>query len=107
MLRAPAPSAARGEVGATAPKPATAPGVPVIPPAAAEPLPAASNTGATVPAASEGKRVFLQLGAFRSRENAEGFLGRLKPQADWLALQIRSSDGLYRVEAGPYASQTE
>ena len=53
--------------------------------------------------------VYIQFGAFRSRENAESLLGRLRQQWGWLAarLQIHPRDGLYRVHAGPYASQTE
>ena len=48
-----------------------------------------------------------QLGAFGSRENAEGFLGRLKAQAEWLTLQVFPRDGLFRVQAGPYVDQNE
>jgi rare lipoprotein A len=53
--------------------------------------------------------VYLQLGAFGSRENAEGFLTRAKVQFDWLAdrLQVREREGLYRVHVGPYANPGE
>ena len=51
--------------------------------------------------------MYVQLGAFALRENADGFLARVKSQADWLALQIVSRDGVHRVQAGPYASQDE
>jgi rare lipoprotein A len=52
---------------------------------------------------------YLQLGAFGSRENAESFLARVRAQADWIAarLHIHARDGLFRVHAGPYASQSE
>jgi rare lipoprotein A len=38
--------------------------------------------------------------------NAETYLARLQAQADWLAgtLRIHHGDGLFRVQAGPYAS---
>jgi rare lipoprotein A len=53
--------------------------------------------------------MFLQLAAFGSRDNAENYLARLRAQIDWLAsvLQVYVKDGLYRVHAGPYASQAE
>jgi len=82
-------------------KPAPAPVVetaalppPPPPPAAATPAPAA--TGGT----------WLQFGAFGVQANAETYLVRLQSQADWLAgsLRIHHNDGIYRVQAGPYAS---
>jgi rare lipoprotein A len=53
--------------------------------------------------------VYLQLAAFGSRENAESYLARAKVQFEWLAerLQVRAREGLYRVQAGPYASGAE
>ena len=50
--------------------------------------------------------VYLQLGAFGSRENAESYLARAKVQFDWLAerLQVRAREGLFRVHAGPYVN---
>jgi rare lipoprotein A len=53
--------------------------------------------------------VYLQLAAFGSRENAESYLARAKVQFEWLAerLQVRAREGLFRVQAGPYASATD
>lgn len=67
-----------------------------LPPQA--PAPAAAASG-----------VYLQLGAFGSRENAESYLARLRAQAEWLAdrLQVLLRDGYYRVHAGPYDSTGE
>ena len=50
--------------------------------------------------------VWLQLGAFGSRENAESYLARAKVQFEGLGerLQVRTRDGLFRVHAGPYAN---
>jgi rare lipoprotein A len=61
------------------------------------------------PASADAGGVYLQLGAFGSRENAENFLARMKIQIDWLAaaLHIFSRDGLYRVRAGPYPREAE
>lgn len=54
-------------------------------------------------------RVYLQLGAFGSRENAESFLVRAKAQVEWLAqlLQLIPRDGMYRIHAGPYSTAAE
>lgn len=53
--------------------------------------------------------VYLQLGAFGSRENAESYLARAKVQVEWLAerLHVLPREGLFRVHAGPYASPAE
>lgn len=53
--------------------------------------------------------MFLQLGAFGSRDNADNYLARLRSQVDWLApaLHVYRKDGLFRVHAGPYENQAE
>lgn len=83
----------------TAPAPVveTAALPPPPPPAAA--TPATATTGGT----------WLQFGAFGVQANAETYLARLQSQADWLAgsLRIHHNDGIYRVQAGPYASEAE
>jgi rare lipoprotein A len=74
------------------------------PPAPPTPAPAP----ASVPMMSEAGRYYLQLGAFGSKENAENFLARIQAQlgaAD--NLRIHARDQLYRVHAGPYASQAD
>jgi rare lipoprotein A len=57
------------------------------------------------PAPSAG--IFLQLGAFGSRENAEDFLGKMRVELEDLGVpqQIFARDNLYRVQAGPYADR--
>jgi rare lipoprotein A len=100
VIAAPPPNAARPPAKAES-------GSPAISPAAAEPLPAAAAPAPHVPVTTEGGRVYLQLGAFASRENAESYLAHLKAQADWLTLQIFPGDGLFRVQAGPYVDQNE
>jgi rare lipoprotein A len=73
------------------------------------PLPAASANAPPVPVTTDAGGVYLQLGAFGSRENAENFLARMKLQIEWLAaaLHVFSRDGLYRVHAGPYPREAE
>ena len=83
-------------VGAAA---ATGP-VPDIPP---------TVSSAPDPVTSDASGIYLQLGAFGSRQNAESFLTRVQTQIAWLAptVHIFPRDGLYRVHAGPYASRDE
>ncbi len=52
---------------------------------------------------------YLQLAAFGSRDNAEAYAGRLRAEQAWLAPQVRVSlrEGLFRVQAGPFANQSE
>ena len=86
------------------------PAEPVRAPAAAaptvEPPSAAAQPAPEVPIVSDASGVYLQLGAFGSKDNAENFLARLMLQLDWLAerLDVVARDGLHRVRAGPYAS---
>jgi rare lipoprotein A len=128
----PLAAAALAPAAATPPAPAPAPAItatPLPPPAApvavplpAEPAPPAVSTEATAPQSvtasaaapnvavtADQKGLFLQLGAFGSQDNAENFLARLKAQMDWLAssLHVYARDGLYRVNAGPYANQVD
>jgi rare lipoprotein A len=76
---------------------------------AAEPPPPVTASAPQVPVTSDAGGIYLQLGAFGSRENAENFLARIKLQVEWLAstLHVFSRDGLFRVHAGPYPSQPE
>ena len=78
---------------------------------ASAPLPATEPQAgaATLPMSAEAGGLYLQLGAFGSRENADNYLARLRSQVDWLAqtLHVLPRDGLFRVHAGPYASQSE
>lgn len=79
---------------------AAAPDVP--PPPAPVPAPPAS-------AASEPKGVFLQLGAFASRDNAEGFRARVHRDLPWLndAIDVRLSGDLFKLHLGPYPSSDD
>lgn len=47
--------------------------------------------------------IYLQLGAFSGRDNAENFLARMRAEfADFAeTLTIFTPDGLFRVHAGP------
>jgi len=90
---------------APAPVTATAGAAPVtatpLPPPETAPVAAAPTT---TPAALSGR--YIQFGAFGVQTNAESYLSRLQTQAQWLtgSLHVHFSDGIYRVQAGPYAS---
>lgn len=71
--------------------------------------PAAISAAPEIPLTNAASGVYLQLGAFGSKENAETYLMRLKLQLAWLAerLHVFPGEGLYRVHAGPYANRAE
>jgi len=108
---APRPATATAPVAPAAPVTAaieTAPitALPLPPPVlVAAPSPATPAAASTNTAVASGS--YLQFGAFGVQANAESYLARLQTQADWLAgmLRIQQSDGIYRVQAGPYASE--
>ncbi|MGH8743378.1 MAG: septal ring lytic transglycosylase RlpA family protein, partial [Burkholderiales bacterium] len=60
-----------------------------------------------LPAASDSSGIYLQLGAFSSRSNAEQFLARLRLQLAGFSetLSIFTRDNLFRVHAGPYTDR--
>jgi rare lipoprotein A len=53
--------------------------------------------------------VYLQVGAFNSRENAESLQSRMASEATWLqeAVQVLMSGSLWRLHVGPYRSREE
>ena len=71
--------------------------------------PAPAATAATTTDAGAASGVFLQLGAFGSRDNAQSFIDRLRGELDWLGerAHIHTRDGLHRVHAGPYANAAD
>jgi rare lipoprotein A len=127
-----APAASAAPISTPAPAPGTSPGttvtaiappvstvaIPLLPeresaaptPATVTPPPATRDSAMPgVAVITEQKGLYLQLGAFGSQENAENYLARLRTQIDWLApaLHVYPKDTLFRVHAGPYASQAE
>lgn len=77
------------------------------------PPPVTGETAAPQPAMLQevggARGIFLQLGAFTAKDNAQGFVARLKGQAGDAsgALEVFLLNGLYRVQSGPYASDDE
>jgi rare lipoprotein A len=103
----PAPPVPRPAVSPPAVAHVPEPSVSPLP--ASEPPPPAAASAPQVPVTAGAGGIYLQLGAFGSRENAESFLARMSAEVDWLAstLHIYPRDGLFRVHAGPYANQGE
>ena len=90
----------------SAPAPAVAPPVKASPAAAS---PATTPPVAIASVESNDTSVYLQLGAFKSQEAAEGFLGKMRAELSDTGKQLKlsSKDGLVRVHIGPYANQSE
>lgn len=89
---------------------ATAANAPRKPPLAAKPSTptvAATTDETAAPAASRSARLFLQVGAFTSRHNADQLVARLH-KADFTRLRIspatHKNTTVYRVQVGPVAS---
>src|SRR5574341_39644 len=61
--------------------------------------PSATQTRLAPPVSQENAGVFVQLGAFSVRENADGFLARLQAELGWLAdaIGVYQGGGLFRV----------
>jgi rare lipoprotein A len=76
------------------PAPATAPAAPV-----AAPLPVSTNASG----------VFLQLGAFSVRDNADLFRAKVYKELAWLndPIEVSAQGSLFRLQLGPYRTQDD
>jgi rare lipoprotein A len=101
----PAP-AAQALAAATSPE-TPANGSPLVP-IPAEQRPDILEALAPIDAADAGG-FYLQLGAFGARDSADNFMNHLRAQMSSVSdhLNVRQRDGLYRVNAGPYPSQSD
>ena len=95
----------------------------LLPGAAQPPAPAAAAAAVTDPIekiaqasaavrlheSADARGIYLQLGAFANRDNAEAFKARLGRELEELAerLVVSASGGTYRVSLGPWADQAE
>jgi rare lipoprotein A len=119
-----APDIKVAETKAAAPRPAEAKPTPArsaepVAPneAASRPAPQTTATRpvqqaaapAQIPVDTERSGIFLQLGAFSARDNAENFRVRVYQQLSWLdkAVEIYQRDGLFRLHLGPYRDRAE
>ena len=62
-----------------------------------------------LPVATDERGVYLQLGAFSMRDNAESFRAKVYRELDWLSnsISVLATDGLFRLHLGPYRTQEE
>ena len=67
----------------------------------------AGSAEVEIEAIAPAQEVYLQLGAFRSRENAETLQTRVRHEAAWLQerLQVLMSADLWRLHIGPYLTR--
>ncbi len=72
-------------------------------------LPPVAPTPAQIPVAAERGGIYLQLGAFSARDNAENFRTRVYQQLSWLdkAVEIIQREGVFRLHLGPYRDRAE
>ena len=78
--------------------------------ASASPLqPELAGPAPPIPVDAEAGGIYLQLGAFSGRDNAENFRICVYQQLAWLndAIQIFSRDGMFRLHLGPYRNRSE
>ena len=70
---------------------------------------ASMQSPAEAAVAQEPTGVYVQLGAFNQRQNAESFLAHMRIEMSWLASAIGmyAREGLYRVHAGPYTDRSQ
>ncbi len=74
------------------------------------PQPAVAAPAAIVlPSTADATGIYLQLGAFSVRDNAETFRAKIYKDLDWLTDPIRvdAQGALFRLQLGPYRSQDE
>ncbi len=100
----PAPQKPAAPAGAPAREPA--PVVQKPAPVAAAP---AAEEATRLPVSADARGVYLQLGAFSVRDNAESFRARVYKELAWLndAISVFARDGLFRLHVGPYRTQEE
>lgn len=103
--------AARGpeRAGAPSPRPADAATSRAPEPAvSAQAERSASDVAPAKPAAATAG-VYLQLGAFSARDNAESFRARVYREVGWLKdpIEILLRDGLFRLHLGPYRDREQ
>src|SRR2546426_876435 len=87
----------------------TPPAVATTPPAETTTPPAATTTEQAPAAPEQAKAVYLQVGAFSSRDNAENLRSRLEGEFGWLkdTVQVLAIGNLWRLHVGPYRSQDD
>ncbi len=75
----------------------------------APPMESPVATEPAIPVTAETAGIYLQLGAFSARANAESFRQKIRKELSWLGqpVQIQVSSKLFRLHLGPYRSRKE
>jgi rare lipoprotein A len=78
----------------------------------AAPAPRAAPSAAAeagIPLTTETAGIYLQLGAFSARANAESFRDNIQKQLSWLhqTIQVQARGSLFRLHLGPYRNRSE
>jgi rare lipoprotein A len=91
-----------GDTVAAFPMAAPKPSVPVTPPVIAP-------EAVQLPSSTDQGGIYLQLGAFSVRENAEAFKAKLYKDLDWLgeSMRVDSQGAVHRLQLGPYRTQED
>jgi len=98
------PDDVAAEEPAQAPAPPVVRPAPAVPPAAAPPAPAVASTAKPQPAADGW---FLQVGAYRSRPNADRQAQALTAKGYSATVAGGAAGSLYRVRVGPFTDRPE
>jgi rare lipoprotein A len=112
LLAARRRQAAQTVTAAVPPEQPLADARPIAPVIAAAASPLQTDPGQAAPAIpvdTMTSGVYLQLGAFSARDNADNFRVRVYQQLGWLndAIRIFARDGMYRLDLGPYRDRDE
>jgi rare lipoprotein A len=77
--------------------------------AAVPPKPAPPPVAAPLPVSANASGVFLQLGAFSVRDNAELFRAKVYKELAWLndPIEVSAQGSLFRLQLGPYRTQDD
>jgi rare lipoprotein A len=110
----PPPPAAAAGVQSSATALAAAPAADMTPPAPVAGTSVSTPTAqpkseASIPITTESNGIYVQLGVFSARENAESLRVKIYQQLAWLDQPIRilPEGGLFRVHLGPYKDRSE
>ena len=87
----------------------TPPDAALTPPVATTTPPVATTTGQALAAPEQAPAVYVQVGAFSSRANAENLRSRLEGEFGWLkdTVQVLAIGNLWRLHVGPYRTQDD
>jgi rare lipoprotein A len=80
-----------------------------VTPPVVEAVPVIAPSETPVAPQAADSNIYLQLGAFKTQENAEAYLAIMRNELGDIGkeLKLTNKDGLVRVHIGPYASQAE